>query len=150
MVANGGEMSEEAFHDPIRARSSSGGEIVQETITSSVGDDTCSLEFQRSDGTLVTKLIDFKSLLFGAGRASLRKMALMLMEPDTPGCWENPEEAGVKLIPGRSGMKRNRTIATGPSWMLKVVQVKVGTTTFCLAGLSWPTSLSFPEQERKS
>ncbi|KFB37056.1 hypothetical protein ZHAS_00004252 [Anopheles sinensis] len=38
-----------------------GGEIVQETITSSVGDDTCSLEFQRSDGTLVTKLIDFKS-----------------------------------------------------------------------------------------
>ncbi|ETN58901.1 hypothetical protein AND_009469 [Anopheles darlingi] len=38
-----------------------GGEIVQETITSSVGDDTCTLEFQRSDGTLVTKLIDFKS-----------------------------------------------------------------------------------------
>ncbi|XP_058059982.1 out at first protein [Anopheles bellator] len=38
-----------------------GGEIVQETITSSVGDDTCTLEFQRSDGTLITKLIDFKS-----------------------------------------------------------------------------------------
>ncbi|XP_029723182.1 out at first protein [Aedes albopictus] len=38
-----------------------GGEVVQETITSSVGDDTCTLEFQRSDGTLITKLIDFKS-----------------------------------------------------------------------------------------
>lgn len=38
-----------------------GGEIVQETITSSVGDETCTLEFQRSDGTLITELIDFKS-----------------------------------------------------------------------------------------
>ncbi|KAL1399347.1 hypothetical protein pipiens_008278, partial [Culex pipiens pipiens] len=38
-----------------------GGEVVQETITSSVSDDTCTLEFQRSDGTLVTKLIDFRS-----------------------------------------------------------------------------------------
>ncbi|XP_053673625.1 out at first protein [Anopheles nili] len=38
-----------------------GGEIVQETITSSVGDETCTLEFQRSDSTLITKLIDFKS-----------------------------------------------------------------------------------------
>lgn len=38
-----------------------GGEVVQETITSSVSDDTCTLEFQRSDGTLITKLIDFKS-----------------------------------------------------------------------------------------
>lgn len=39
-----------------------GGEVVQETITSSVSDDTCTLEFQRSDGTLVTKLIDFRSV----------------------------------------------------------------------------------------
>lgn len=39
-----------------------GGEVVQETITSSVSDDTCTLEFQRSDGTLITKLIDFKSV----------------------------------------------------------------------------------------
>lgn len=38
-----------------------GGEVVQETITSSVSDDTCTLEFQRSDGTLITKLIDFRS-----------------------------------------------------------------------------------------
>ena len=43
-----------------------GGEIIQETITSNVSDDLITLEFQRTDGTLITQLIDFRnvSLLF--------------------------------------------------------------------------------------
>lgn len=39
-----------------------GGEIVQETITSNVGEDIITLEFQRTDGTLVTELIDFRNV----------------------------------------------------------------------------------------
>ncbi|XP_063701175.1 out at first protein [Culicoides brevitarsis] len=38
-----------------------GGEVVQETITSNIGDDVIILEFQRTDGTLITQLIDFRS-----------------------------------------------------------------------------------------
>lgn len=39
-----------------------GGEIVQETITSNVSEDIITLEFQRTDGTLVTELIDFRNV----------------------------------------------------------------------------------------
>ncbi|CAG9797970.1 unnamed protein product [Chironomus riparius] len=38
-----------------------GGEVVQETITSNIHDDIIMLEFQRTDGTLITQLIDFRS-----------------------------------------------------------------------------------------
>lgn len=38
-----------------------GGEIIQETITSNVTDELVSLEFQRSDGTLISLFIDFKN-----------------------------------------------------------------------------------------
>ncbi|XP_059614018.1 out at first protein [Phlebotomus argentipes] len=38
-----------------------GGEVVQETITSNVSDDVITLEFQRTDGTLITELIDFRN-----------------------------------------------------------------------------------------
>lgn len=39
-----------------------GGDVVQETISANVTDDTVSLEFQRPDGTLVTQLIDFRNV----------------------------------------------------------------------------------------
>ncbi|CAH1127229.1 unnamed protein product [Ceutorhynchus assimilis] len=38
-----------------------GGDVVQETIYANASDDTITLEFQRSDGTLVTQLIDFRN-----------------------------------------------------------------------------------------
>lgn len=38
-----------------------GGDVVQENISANVSDDTVTLEFQRSDGTLVTQLIDFRN-----------------------------------------------------------------------------------------
>ncbi|XP_031628745.1 out at first protein [Contarinia nasturtii] len=38
-----------------------GGEVIQETITSNLLDDYIILEFQRTDGTLVTQLIDFRN-----------------------------------------------------------------------------------------
>ncbi|CAA9998741.1 unnamed protein product [Nesidiocoris tenuis] len=38
-----------------------GGDVLQETITANVTDDTVTLEFQRSDGTLITQLIDFRA-----------------------------------------------------------------------------------------
>ncbi|XP_046664052.1 uncharacterized protein LOC124356848 [Homalodisca vitripennis] len=37
-----------------------GGDVLQETISANVSDDAVMLEFQRSDGTLVTQLVDFK------------------------------------------------------------------------------------------
>lgn len=39
-----------------------GGDVVQETISANASDDTITLEFQRSDGTLVTQLIDFRNV----------------------------------------------------------------------------------------
>ncbi|RZF44492.1 hypothetical protein LSTR_LSTR002265 [Laodelphax striatellus] len=36
-----------------------GGDVVQETISSNVSEDSVTLEFQRSDGTLITQLVDF-------------------------------------------------------------------------------------------
>lgn len=39
-----------------------GGEVVQETITSNINDDLITLEFQRTDGTLITQLIDFRNV----------------------------------------------------------------------------------------
>lgn len=39
-----------------------GGEVVQQTITSNIHDDIIILEFQRTDGTLITQLIDFRSV----------------------------------------------------------------------------------------
>lgn len=39
-----------------------GGEVVQETITSNINDDIIILEFQRTDGTLITQLIDFRNV----------------------------------------------------------------------------------------
>lgn len=41
-----------------------GGDVVQETIFSNVSEDTVTLEFQRSDGTLVTQLIDFTKVIY--------------------------------------------------------------------------------------
>ncbi|XP_073990838.1 BRICHOS-like domain-containing protein out at first [Rhodnius prolixus] len=38
-----------------------GGDVLQETITANVTDDTVMLEFQRTDGTLITQLIDFRT-----------------------------------------------------------------------------------------
>ncbi|XP_066253889.1 out at first protein [Euwallacea similis] len=38
-----------------------GGDVVQETISANASDDTVMLEFQRSDGTLVTQVIDFRN-----------------------------------------------------------------------------------------
>ncbi|CAG5099711.1 Similar to oaf: Out at first protein (Drosophila virilis) [Cotesia congregata] len=38
-----------------------GGDVFPETIVSNVTEDTITLEFQRSDGTLVTQLIDFRN-----------------------------------------------------------------------------------------
>lgn len=40
-----------------------GGDILLETISSNVTEDLITLEFQRSDGTLVTQLIDFKNVI---------------------------------------------------------------------------------------
>ncbi|KAK2581890.1 hypothetical protein KPH14_002350 [Odynerus spinipes] len=40
-----------------------GGDILLETISSNVTEDVITLEFQRSDGTLVTQLIDFKNAI---------------------------------------------------------------------------------------
>lgn len=39
-----------------------GGEVLQETITANVTEEWVSLEFQRSDGTLVTQILDFKNV----------------------------------------------------------------------------------------
>lgn len=39
-----------------------GGEVVQETITPNVEDDAITLEFQRTDGTLITQLLDFRNV----------------------------------------------------------------------------------------
>lgn len=39
-----------------------GGDVLQETISANVSDDVVMLEFQRSDGTLVTQLVDFRQV----------------------------------------------------------------------------------------
>lgn len=44
--------------------------MVQETITSNVHDDIITLEFQRTDGTLITQLIDFRSVSINVERLS--------------------------------------------------------------------------------
>jgi hypothetical protein len=36
--------------------------VLQETITANVSDDSVTLEFQRSDGTLITQLVDFRNV----------------------------------------------------------------------------------------
>lgn len=41
-----------------------GGDVLQETISANVSDDVVMLEFQRSDGTLVTQLVDFRQVRF--------------------------------------------------------------------------------------
>jgi len=38
-----------------------GGDVLQETITANVSEDAVTLEFQRSDGTLITQLMDFRN-----------------------------------------------------------------------------------------
>ncbi|PNF19140.1 hypothetical protein B7P43_G09801, partial [Cryptotermes secundus] len=38
-----------------------GGDVLQETITANVSEDSVTLEFQRSDGTLITQLVDFRN-----------------------------------------------------------------------------------------
>ncbi|KAF8793795.1 Out at first protein like [Argiope bruennichi] len=38
-----------------------GGDIVQESITSNITEDTITLEFQRPEGTLITQFVDFRS-----------------------------------------------------------------------------------------
>nr|XP_018897085.1 PREDICTED: out at first protein [Bemisia tabaci] len=37
-----------------------GGDVLQETISANVSEDVVTLEFQRSDGTLITQLVDFR------------------------------------------------------------------------------------------
>ena len=39
-----------------------GGDVVKESINANTSQDTVTLEFQKSDGTLVTQLIDFKNV----------------------------------------------------------------------------------------
>ncbi|PSN52324.1 hypothetical protein C0J52_11404 [Blattella germanica] len=39
-----------------------GGDVLQETITANVSEDAVTLEFQRSDGTLITQLVDFRNM----------------------------------------------------------------------------------------
>lgn len=41
-----------------------GGEVVQETITSNTNDDLIILEFQKTDGTLITQLLDFRNVSY--------------------------------------------------------------------------------------
>jgi hypothetical protein len=36
--------------------------VLQETITANVSEDAVTLEFQRSDGTLITQLVDFRNV----------------------------------------------------------------------------------------
>jgi hypothetical protein len=36
--------------------------VLQETITANVSEDAVTLEFQRSDGTLITQLMDFRNV----------------------------------------------------------------------------------------
>ncbi len=43
---------------------SQGGEVVQETITSNINDDLIILEFQKTDGTLITQLLDFRNVSY--------------------------------------------------------------------------------------
>ncbi|KAM7354440.1 BRICHOS-like domain-containing protein out at first [Cochliomyia hominivorax] len=38
-----------------------GGEVIQESITSNVSEDLITLEFQKTDGTLITQIIDFRN-----------------------------------------------------------------------------------------
>ncbi|XP_017006137.2 out at first protein [Drosophila takahashii] len=38
-----------------------GGEVIQESITSNIGEDLITLEFQKTDGTLITQVIDFRN-----------------------------------------------------------------------------------------
>lgn len=38
-----------------------GGEVVQESITSNVSEDLITLEFQKTDGTLITQIVDFRN-----------------------------------------------------------------------------------------
>ncbi|XP_011201754.2 out at first protein [Bactrocera dorsalis] len=38
-----------------------GGEVIQESITSNVSEDIITLEFQKTDGTLITQVIDFRN-----------------------------------------------------------------------------------------
>uniref|UniRef100_A0A1A9VZV6 Out at first protein n=1 Tax=Glossina brevipalpis TaxID=37001 RepID=A0A1A9VZV6_9MUSC len=38
-----------------------GGEVIQESITSNVSEDVITLEFQKTDGTLITQIIDFRN-----------------------------------------------------------------------------------------
>ena len=46
--------------------------MLQETITANVSEDAVTLEFQRSDGTLITQLMDFRNV-----SAVLIKVAFM-------------------------------------------------------------------------
>lgn len=39
-----------------------GGEVIQESITSNVSEDIITLEFQKTDGTLITQVIDFRNV----------------------------------------------------------------------------------------
>lgn len=66
-----------------------GGDVLQETIAANTSEDTVSLEFQGSDGTLITQLVDFTTVSFllslltplpvaesSAGRCSSRHVTL--------------------------------------------------------------------------
>lgn len=38
--------------------------MIQETITSDINDDLIILEFQKTDGTLITQLLDFRNVSY--------------------------------------------------------------------------------------
>jgi len=41
--------------------------VIQESITSNIGEDLITLEFQKTDGTLITQVIDFRNVSKGLG-----------------------------------------------------------------------------------
>lgn len=57
-----------------------GGEVLQETISSNISDDTVVLEYQNSDGTLITQFIDFKRVSFHSSEHKLRNLSLLFLE----------------------------------------------------------------------
>ncbi|XP_022913313.2 out at first protein isoform X1 [Onthophagus taurus] len=81
-----------------------GGDVVQETIAANVSFDTVSLEFQRSDGTLVTQLIDFrnevqilKALVLGEEERGQSQYQVMCFIFHTPRDAFIPSDAMSKL-----------------------------------------------------
>ena len=56
-----------------------GGDVLQEVLTSNVSEDVVQLEYQRSDGTLVTQLLDF--------RKEVQIYRLLILEEEEQVCY---------------------------------------------------------------